>query len=323
MTMDTSHLTSLYFDTPHAAVALNFKVASASLARAIIAAHHPQVEADLNSAHYPQGEDSNTVRSQNLCPKIKPFEREITLLLVRDPTDRFASACAERAIASVDDKLTQLEASWGRDPHFWPQSRLLQRRTRLYRFDNEQDLQALAQDAGLDWPLPDIAGTHQRPKPQLNAEQISRLGVLYAQDQSLFDAITSPGQLVEDTQAISLEFEQLKIRHLQALREKRQQVEQGGFEFGGRLFPSDRGTQAMIHAAMNAATNNPQFQTDWQLSDSEFVTLDAQTIIALANALQNHVAAAFANQAATARLILAATTLAQIESALIAHDPTT
>jgi hypothetical protein len=191
---------NIYLDTPQAAVALNFKVGSASISRAVIAAHHPEVETMLNTPSgtgrgvaYPAGKSADDTRWHSVCPKIDPSEREAVLLLVRDPVEKFRSACAESNVSDVDAKLTALETDWGRDVHFWPQSRLLFGTTKLYLFPDHLD--NLATDAGLSLPLPDIAGDHNRPKPNLSPEQLARVQAIYADDIGLFNSITEPGQV--------------------------------------------------------------------------------------------------------------------------------
>jgi hypothetical protein len=191
---------STYLDTPQAALALNFKVGSASLARAVIAAHHPELNAKLSdgtSVHYPAGKSAENTRWHGLCPKVNPSERPVVLLPVRDPIEKFRSACAESNVSDVDAKLTTLEAyqeaDWGKDVHFWPQSRLLFGTTKLYAFPDH--LNTLATDAGLSLPLPDIDGEHGRSKPDLTSEQVARVSVIYADDIALFESITEAGKV--------------------------------------------------------------------------------------------------------------------------------
>lgn len=187
---------STYLDTPTAAVALNFKVASSSLSRAVIAAHHAAIEEQINDpfrVHYPAGKSADNTRWQGICPKINPADRPVVLLLLRDPFDKFRSACAESRVADVDAKLTELEAGFGRDMHFWPQSRLLYGVTKLYRFP--VDMEDFANEAGLTYPLPDIDGGHKRPKPSINHKQLERLKTIYADDIALYESITKSGQI--------------------------------------------------------------------------------------------------------------------------------
>lgn len=192
-----------FFDTPNAAVAVNFKVGSATLARAIIAAHHPDINSVLTTPHgdgngtaYPVGKSADSIRAHGLCPRIAdPKDRPVTLLAVRDPVEKFRSACVESKVVDVDAKLTHLETNgFTRDSHFWLQSRLLEGNTiKLYRFP--QDLDALAVEAGLSLPLPNIDGGNDPTlKPTLTPEQLARVEAIYGDDTALFASIAEAGQ---------------------------------------------------------------------------------------------------------------------------------
>lgn len=186
---------AFYFSTPTAALAVNFKVASSTLARAVMEAHHPAVVAQLTDptrTHYPEGANIDSVRWQGICPKVAPSERNLTLVLVREPVDKFISACAEVGVTDIPAKLTELEAGENKDMHFFPQSRLLYGNNKLYRFP--LDLDALATDAGLALPLPDIDGGADKPKPTLTTAQKNRVKAIYADDLALFDSIENAGQ---------------------------------------------------------------------------------------------------------------------------------
>lgn len=192
-----------FFDTPNAAVAVNFKVGSATLARAIIAAHHPDINSVLTTPHgdgngtaYPVGKSADSIRAHGLCPKLAdPKDRPVTLLAVRDPVEKFRSACVESKVVDVDAKLTHLETNgFTRDSHFWLQSRLLGGNIiKLYRFP--QDLDALAVEAGLSLPLPNIdGGNDPTAKPTLTPEQLARVEAIYGDDTALFASIAEAGQ---------------------------------------------------------------------------------------------------------------------------------
>jgi hypothetical protein len=176
-----------YFDTPIAAIAVNLKVASSSLARAIIRAHHPEEEAMLHTrqgegerwTEYPEGRGPENTRWQSVCPKVEPEERESIFLLVRDPVERFRSACAEREIQDVSGLLDRLESGQCYDPHFAPQSQFAGEGVRVYRYPDQ--LEELARDAGLEHPLPEILGP-RRPKPELTQEQEARVKRIYSED---------------------------------------------------------------------------------------------------------------------------------------------
>ncbi len=182
-----------YFDASRAAVAVNYKSASATLARAIIAAHHPDIDRAITTPPgggrgiaYPAGVSADTVRWHARCPKIDYGSVPHTLLVVRNPIDRFASACAETGTTDVDALLDRLAVGTDNNPHFWPQSRYAEDTLMLYRFD--RDLQKLAEDLGLLWPLPQIIRHDNPTKPKLTQSQIDRISALYADDLTLYQS---------------------------------------------------------------------------------------------------------------------------------------
>ena len=81
-----------------------------------------------------------------------------------------------------------------RDAHFWLQSRLLEGNLiKLYRFPS--DLDALATEAGLSLPLPNIDGDNDSgAKPVLSQAQVARVQAIYADDIALYESITEAGQ---------------------------------------------------------------------------------------------------------------------------------
>ena len=187
---------NIYLDTPTAAIALNVNVGSATLSRAVIAAHHTELNdklCDETSVHYPAGKTADNTNWQGVCPTVDPSERPVVLLLVRDPVEKFRAACAESQVLDVNAKLTDLESDWGSDAHFWPQSRSLAGTTKLYLFPDH--LEDLAIEAGLALPLPNIADGQNRPNTDLTPEQLARAQAIYAADIALFDSITDAGQI--------------------------------------------------------------------------------------------------------------------------------
>jgi hypothetical protein len=86
---------------------------------------------------------------------------------------------------------------------------------------------------------------------------------------------------------------------------------------GGIQVRTDRESQGMINGAYNMAARDASFSTQWKTTTGAFMTLDAATIIAVAQAVGAHVAACFAKEAATVAAISAGsiTTLAQVDAA--------
>ena len=93
-----------------------------------------------------------------------------------------------------DPRLDLETNGFTRDSHFWLQSRLLEGNLiKLYRFPS--DLDALATEAGLSLPLPNIDGDNDpSAKPVLSQDQVARVQAIYADDIALYESITEAGQ---------------------------------------------------------------------------------------------------------------------------------
>ena len=191
-----------FFITPNYSVALNPKCGSSSLARAIIAAHHPELEAVLQSAAYPPGVTPATARLQlqGMCPGEQVPTKPV-MLIVREPVARFRSAMAQYRLTDVDAVLGALptganvtigngkEVLLQADPHFNFQKNKALGPATLYRMD-DLDLAAIA--LGLSLPLPTI-NTASGEKPTLTPAQEQQVLAYYAEDVALYSSIP-PGQ---------------------------------------------------------------------------------------------------------------------------------
>lgn len=98
---------------------------------------------------------------------------------------------------------------------------------------------------------------------------------------------------------------------------RRRSVEIGGITVGGVPVYTDPESQAKLHAARTAAKEDAQYTLDWKAAGGTFVTLDAATIIALADAVRAHVQACFSAERAVATKINnnTYTTFAQVDGA--------
>jgi hypothetical protein len=169
-------------------IAFNRKVGSSAIALALFNRLPENEKPTIAFAQ--DGKEENRAGWQAVAPKIK--DPATVLLLVRDPIERFRSACAQIRRTDVDYILTAMEGGDLVNPHFLPQSQLMINTTKLYRFPD--DLEALATEAGLSWPLPTI-NESEGTKPILTEEQTTRLHAVYADDIALYESITEPGQV--------------------------------------------------------------------------------------------------------------------------------
>ena len=91
------------------------------------------------------------------------------------------------------------------------------------------------------------------------------------------------------------------------LAARRYAAEEGGTTFNGLPLATDRTTQTKITAAYVKAMADPDYViASWKFAAGVFATLDAQTIIAAANAIEAHVQACFAHEASLSAQIMAA-----------------
>jgi hypothetical protein len=194
-----------YFDTPKFCVALNAKCGSSSLARAIIRQFQPRQEWLIRTAAFPAGKTAADRQWHWMC-KGKATPDKPVVLLVRDPVERFASACQQTGQEDIDaaidslvkDKPVNGKARMGRpghlrdDVHFCKQSECVCGETHLFRFPDH--LPQAAALIGLEGELPK-ANEAKRPKPKLTKAQEAKVRAYYAEDQSLFESIKQPGKV--------------------------------------------------------------------------------------------------------------------------------
>ena len=94
---------------------------------------------------------------------------------------------------------------------------------------------------------------------------------------------------------------------LAALAAKRWSVETGGIMFGGMFIKTDEDTQRKITGAYVQATRNPTLVVRWKVAPATFVTLDADTIIMIGDAVTAHIQAAFDRESELSDTIVEAT----------------
>lgn len=184
----------MYFITPNYSVALNAKVGSSTLSRAIIAAFHPEQESLIQTAAYPDGKGPDNTQVHWLCPSEKEPSKPV-VLVVREPVDRFRTAMAQTGQTDVDAALAALEQDGEiqfprrtrklrEDVHFRHQHALLRGGTAFPL----EDLDEAATFIGLPLPLP-VINEAKRPKPDLTPEQEARVLAYYAADAALYASL--------------------------------------------------------------------------------------------------------------------------------------
>lgn len=102
------------------------------------------------------------------------------------------------------------------------------------------------------------------------------------------------------------ELKQMKRDEIAAARYT---AETGGIEVDGVTIATDRGSQALLTAAVVSARLDPEFKTHWKCADGHFVSLDAMQLRAIGDAVIAHVEACFAREGELCEQIDAAQTL--------------
>lgn len=90
-----------YYNTPNYSVALNAKVGSSTMARLIIKQFYPKEHQKINYARFPNGITENQKQWHWMCPGSPEPDKPI-VLMVRNPIDRFITACQQIAIKFED-----------------------------------------------------------------------------------------------------------------------------------------------------------------------------------------------------------------------------
>lgn len=171
-----------YHITPKYSVAFNNKVASSTIAYAILKDFYPDILEHLG----------NDKVYQTFCPTEKEPSKPV-VLIVREPVDRFRTAFRQTRLESVDDALDSLENKTEilepykrflyTDPHFTHQHELLKGGT-AFRYE---DLEKAAKFIGLSLPLPLLnKACDDGKKPNLTPDQESRLLNYYSKDAELY-----------------------------------------------------------------------------------------------------------------------------------------
>lgn len=175
---------NIYFLTPQYNIAVNLKVGTSSIGRAVINRFFPHIEAEIAKIKLQPRQTVDSIRVKSLCPTTENPQHRI-VLLVRDPIERFRSSMAHARGLTVDRVLDDLEAGIMVDPHFEKQSKFNVGQVQSFKFPD--DLELFAKTVGLQYPLPVVGRSVD--KPMLSDDQIYRVSEFYKEDFSLFSSI--------------------------------------------------------------------------------------------------------------------------------------
>lgn len=109
-------------------------------------------------------------------------------------------------------------------------------------------------------------------------------------------------------------FDELKATKRDEIAAARYDVETGGCTVDGAAIATDRGSQALLTAAVVMARLDPEFKTQWKCADGRFKQLDAFQLRSIGDAVIAHVEACFAREGELCEQIDAAQTPEELAS---------
>lgn len=108
--------------------------------------------------------------------------------------------------------------------------------------------------------------------------------------------------------------DELKTVKSASIAAARYATETGGIEVNGAHIATDRGSQALLTAAVVMARLDPEFKTQWKCADGRFVQLDAFQLRAIGDAVIAHVESCFAREGELCEQIDAAQTSEELDA---------
>lgn len=109
-------------------------------------------------------------------------------------------------------------------------------------------------------------------------------------------------------------FDELKTAKYDEIAAARYAAETGGCTVDGVTIATDRGSQALLTAAVVSARLDVEFKTRWKCADGRFVTLDAMQLRTIGDAVIAHVEACFAREGELYEQIDAAQTPEELDA---------
>jgi hypothetical protein len=122
------------------------------------------------------------------------------------------------------------------------------------------------------------------------------------------DGYYTPEEWATEHPAPVLSFDELKTAKYDEIAAARYAAETGGCTVDGVTIATDRGSQALLTAAVVTARLDLEFKTRWKCADGRFITLDAMQLRAIGDAVIAHVESCFAREAELCEQIDAAET---------------
>lgn len=128
------------------------------------------------------------------------------------------------------------------------------------------------------------------------------------------DGYYTPEEWATEHPAPVPSFDELKTAKYDEISAARYAAETGGCTVDGVTIATDRGSQALLTAAVVSARLDLEFKTRWKCADGRFVTLDAMQLRAIGDAVIAHVEQCFAREGELCEQIDAAQTPEELDA---------
>lgn len=128
------------------------------------------------------------------------------------------------------------------------------------------------------------------------------------------EIIDAHAAIISQEEALKISYDNDPERIVEYLSSYRYDKEEGGVEIDGITIQTARGSRADLIGARIKAKEDDTYVIQWK-TDNGFVTLDAATIIVIANAAEAHVQKCFAAEKTVIDNISNYSTFAEIEAA--------
>jgi hypothetical protein len=278
-------------------IATIYKSGTSSLTRAIVEQELPEtLDLLTNGTRWGTGQSFENGFNHQFVPYVAATGLEI-LSAVRDPVERFRSACAQLLRmskkfkdASIEDFIENAQSDKP-NPHLKKVTETLRAYNdasliKVYKFPDH--FEAMVTDAGMTWPIAHV--NESETKPDLTPEQTASVQAIYADDIALFDSITEAGQVWTappepvTQEAVDAALNLLKVNRVAA--------ERSGFTFNGKHFQTRNEIDILNITNVGIASADPNFQTQFRSTDNSWVPMDAsiaksfyQTMVASGGAI--------------------------------------
>jgi len=296
-----------YYNYNDTDIALIGKSGSSAIGKAITLAIKPYYEV--------RGSEENVAKINNapgvwqgIAPKTETPANPI--IPVRDPVERFRSACAQDG-RTAEEQLAKVEAG-DFTLHTRPTSDWLTESCRLVKFPEHVDY--IAAELGLDEiPAVNDSESNNGPKPDLTADELARVQAVYADDIALYESITEAGQAyTASPKAATDEAKATKIREFESARWREEISGTTVAALGDAFVHTDKETQSELGKALAFMVVDPLFEIDWRFPDGTIVRLEANNIKAVAQTVFTHVQATRTKFKEKVALVAAASTSAEL-----------